>query len=96
LRQQLLQACCTIAGMGPLDGCTGPLPRDAPFPPVHAPPPSQPAARPHAGAIVCTYEKASQLVNQLLQECKDNGSSPADYLSTLVVDEVHMVGEPDR
>jgi replicative superfamily II helicase len=35
-------------------------------------------------------------VNQLLQECKDNGSSPADYLSTLVVDEVHMVGEPDR
>ena len=45
---------------------------------------------------MCTFEKANQLVNQLLQECSDTGSRPADVISALVVDELHMVGDDDR
>ncbi len=43
-----------------------------------------------AGAIVCTIEKANQIVNRMLEE------QSLDQLGALVVDELHMVGDEDR
>lgn len=44
----------------------------------------------HAGAIVCTIEKANMIVNKMLEE------DSLSQLGALVIDELHMVGDDDR
>lgn len=44
-----------------------------------------------AGIIVCTIEKANMLVNQWMEE-----GAVAKHISTVCVDELHMVGDSDR
>ena len=45
---------------------------------------------PETGVIVCTIEKAFSLVNRLVEEGR------MDLVTMLVVDELHMVGDPRR
>lgn len=45
---------------------------------------------PFAGVIVCTIEKANLIVNKMLED------DTLGHLGSVVVDELHMVGDDDR
>ncbi|KAK9835520.1 hypothetical protein WJX74_002208 [Apatococcus lobatus] len=52
--------------------------------------PSPSAVPLDCGAIVCTIEKANTLINRMIEEGKLN------LLGSIVVDELHMIGDEDR